>query len=119
MNILRALDCVGVVTNGSVRDIPAARAAGFHYFAGSVSVSHGYVHLVEFGEPVSVGGLAVHSGDLLHADMHGVQSVPLGVAAEIPEVAARISARERALIALCNSRGFSLEKLRALINRPL
>jgi len=119
MNILRALDCVGVVTNGSVRDIPAAHAAGFHYFAGSVSVSHGYVHLIEYGEPVRIGGLAVHSGDLLHGDVHGVQSVPLNIAAQIPQVAARISARERALIALCNSAGFSLEKLRDLITRPL
>jgi regulator of RNase E activity RraA len=119
MNILRALDCVGVVTNGSVRDIPEAHDAGFHYFAGSSSVSHGYVHIIEFGSPVSVGGLAVHSGDLLHGDVHGVQSVPPGIAAQIPEVAARISARERSLIALCNSPGFSLEKLRELIARPL
>src|SRR5579859_1924245 len=29
MNILQALRCVGVVTNGSVRDLPAAEAAGF------------------------------------------------------------------------------------------
>ncbi|MGH8323383.1 MAG: RraA family protein, partial [Steroidobacteraceae bacterium] len=44
MSILQALHCVGVVTNGAVRDIPQARSAGFHYFAGNVSVSHGYVH---------------------------------------------------------------------------
>jgi 4-hydroxy-4-methyl-2-oxoglutarate aldolase len=119
MNILRALDCVGVVTNGSVRDIPAAHEAGFHFFAGSASVSHGYVHLIEFGTPVSIGGLAVHSGDLLHGDVHGVQSVPLGIAAQIPAAAERISARERALIALCNSPGFSIEKLRELLARPL
>jgi 4-hydroxy-4-methyl-2-oxoglutarate aldolase len=119
MNILRALDCVGVLTNGSVRDIPAAHRAGFHYFAGSASVSHGYVHLIEFGTPVSIGGLAVHSGDLLHGDVHGVQSVPLGIAAQIPAAAERISARERALIALCNSPGFSIEKLRELLARPL
>ncbi len=56
MNILRALHCVGVVTNGSVRDIPAARSAGFHYFAGSVAVSHGYVHIVDFGKPVKSAG---------------------------------------------------------------
>ena len=29
MNILRTLHCTGVVTNGSVRDIPAAESAGF------------------------------------------------------------------------------------------
>src|SRR6266478_5276714 len=45
MNILRAIHCTGVVTNGSVRDIPAAESAGFHLFAGSVAVSHAYVHI--------------------------------------------------------------------------
>jgi 4-hydroxy-4-methyl-2-oxoglutarate aldolase len=115
MNILRALGCVGVVTNGAVRDIPAARSAGFHYFAGSVSVSHGYVHIVDVGQPVEIGGLTIESGDLLHADMHGVQSVPLAIAPQIPAAAARITARERALIGLCRSPGFTLEKLRAAV----
>lgn len=115
MNILRTLGCVGVVTNGSVRDIPAARAAGFHYFAGSVSVSHGYVHIVDFGGPVEIGGLTIESGTLLHGDLHGVQSVPLPIAPQIPAVAARIVARERALIALCRSSDFSLDKLRAAV----
>jgi regulator of RNase E activity RraA len=117
MNILRALHCVGVVTNGSVRDIPAARSAGFHYFAGSVSVSHGYVHIVDFGQPVQIGGLIIESGDLLHADLHGVQSVPLALAPQIPAVAARITAREQALIAICRSPDFTLEKLRVAVAR--
>jgi regulator of RNase E activity RraA len=114
-NILRALDCSGVVTNGSVRDIPAARSAGFHFFAGSVSVSHAYVHIVEMGKPVEVGGLKFSSGDLLHGDLHGVQTIPLDIAARIPPVAARIAAREQALIALCRSPDFSIEKLRAAV----
>ena len=115
MNILRALHCVGVVTNGSVRDIPAAESAGFHLFAGSVSVSHAYVHIVEIGEPVKVGGLKIQSGDLLHGDLHGVQSIPLDIAGRIPAVAAKITAQEQALIALCRSPEFSLEKLRAAV----
>jgi 4-hydroxy-4-methyl-2-oxoglutarate aldolase len=115
MNILQALNCVGVVTNGSVRSIPAAERAGFHLFSGSVSVSHAYVHIIEIGKPVEIGGLRIQSGDLLHGDLHGVQSIPLGVAAQIPPIAARISARKRELIALCQSPDFSLEKLRATI----
>jgi len=117
MNILRALHCVSVVTNGSVRDIPAAESAGFHFFAGSVSVSHAYVHIVEIGGPVEIGGLKIKSGDLLHGDMHGVQSVPLEIAAEVPPVAAQITAKEQALIALCRSPKFTLEKLRAAVAR--
>ncbi|HEV2394094.1 MAG TPA: RraA family protein [Verrucomicrobiae bacterium] len=115
MNILRALQCVGVVTNGGVRDLPAAESAGFHYFAGGLAVSHSYVHIVEIGQPVEIGGLKIHSGDLLHGDCHGIQSVPLTIAAEIPAIAAEIDAKERAIIALCRSPEFSLEKLRAAI----
>ena len=115
MNILRALQCVGVVTNGAVRSLPAAESAGFHLFAGSVSVSHAYVHIIEVGKPVEVGGLKIQSGDLLHGDLHGVQSVPLDIAARIPLVAARIAAKKQELIALCQSPDFSLKKLRAAI----
>jgi 4-hydroxy-4-methyl-2-oxoglutarate aldolase len=119
MSILQALHCVGVVTNGSVRDIPAAESAGFHFFAGSVSVSHAYVHIVEIGRPVEIGGLRIRPGELLHGDLHGVQSIPLDIAARIPPVAAQISAKNQALIALCRSPEFSLEKLRAAIANEL
>ncbi len=115
MNILRSLHCVGVVTNGSVRDIPAAESAGFHLFSGSVSVSHAYVHIVEIGRPIEIGGLRIEPGELLHGDLHGVQSVPLDIATRIPAVAAQITAREQEIIALCRSPEFSLEKLRAAV----
>jgi regulator of RNase E activity RraA len=115
MNILRALHCVGVVTNGSVRDIPSAESAGFHFFAASVTVSHAYIHVVEIGKPVEIGGLKIHSGDLLHGDVHGVQSIPKDIAAQIPRSAEKIAAREQALIALCRAPEFSLEKVRAAV----
>src|SRR5487761_2375277 len=117
INILGALGCVGAVTNGAVRDLPAAEKLGFQLFAGSISVSHAYVHIVEFGTPVEVGGLQIQSGDLLHGDLHGVQSIPDGIAAKIPRAAAEIIAREQELITLCQSKTFSVEKLRAAIAR--
>jgi regulator of RNase E activity RraA len=113
--ILRALECVGVVTNGSVRDLPATRVAGFHLFAGGVAVSHAYAHIVDFGQPVRVGGLPVRPGDLLLGDVHGVLSVPGSVAEKIPAAAARQLARERRVIELCRSSRFSVERLCALI----
>jgi len=115
VNILRALGCVGAVTNGAVRDIPAAEEIGFQLFAGNFSVSHAYVHIVEFGTPVEIGGLKMQSGDLLHGDRHGVQSIPGDIAARIPPVAAKIAAQEHALIKLCQSPDFSIEKLRAAV----
>ncbi len=88
-----ALKCVGYVTNGSVRDLPAVRAMGFHLFSGSVAVSHAYAHLVEFGEPVEIGGLKISPGDLVQGDRHGVQTIPLELVPEIPLQAAKIQER--------------------------
>jgi len=115
MNIVKALGCVGAMTNGSVRDLPRARGLGLQLFSGSIAVSHAYVHIIEFGTPVEIAGLKIKSGDLLHGDLHGFQTVPLDHAGEIPAIAARIKAKERPIIELCQSADFSLEKLRAAV----
>jgi regulator of RNase E activity RraA len=110
-NIHKALGCVGVVTNGGVRDLDEVRALGFYYFARAVLVSHAYVHLVDIDVPVSIGGLVVQPGDLIHADKHGVQVVPIDIAPQIPDAAAQVAARERRIIEVCQSPDFSLDKL--------
>ncbi|MGH9455855.1 MAG: RraA family protein [Terriglobia bacterium] len=107
--ICQALGCMGYVTNGSVRDLNAVESLGFHFFAGHVSVSHSYVHIVEFGEPVEVGGLQVRPGDLIHGDCHGVQSLPRSIAAQIPAASARLGQKERTIMELCRAPGFLLE----------
>jgi regulator of RNase E activity RraA len=115
-NIHRALGCAGVVTNGGVRDLDEVRALGFQFFAGSVMVSHAYAHIVEVGGPVTVGGMAVRPGDLLHGDQHGVAVVPQRIAGEVPRAAREIEARERAVIDLCRSPAFSVERLDAVFD---
>ena len=77
-NIHKALGCLGVVTNGSIRDIPMI-AQGFQMLAGSLSPSHAYTHVEDFGIPVTVHGMKVNSGDLIHADQHGAIVVPLDI----------------------------------------
>lgn len=115
-NILTALDCVGAVTNGAVRDLPAVQSMGFYFFARNPAVSHSYVHIVSVGGPVEVGGLKVRTGDLIHGDCHGVLSIPRELAAEIPAAVERIREKERKLIGLCRAPDFSLEKLRRLVS---
>ena len=75
-NLHKALGCLGTVTNGSIRDIPAV-APDFQMLAGSITPSHAYVHVVEFGVPVTIHGMAAKSGDLIHADRHGAVVVPV------------------------------------------
>jgi len=108
---------VGVVTNGSVRDVPAVTAMQFPMFACSVSVSHAYIHMVDFGETVEICGLQIRPGDLLYGDCHGALSIPLEIAGDIPGVVEKIVSQEKDLIALCSSSDFSLDKLRKQVQK--
>jgi 4-hydroxy-4-methyl-2-oxoglutarate aldolase len=116
--ILKALGCVGYVTNGAVRELPRVRDLGFQLFAGSVAVSHAYAHMFDLGAVVKVGGLEVRPGDLLHGDRHGLLSVPKEIVAEIPEVAARQQQGERRIIEFCRSQEFSVDKLSQMMKDP-
>jgi 4-hydroxy-4-methyl-2-oxoglutarate aldolase len=113
--ILKALGCVGYVTNGAVRDLPSVQSMGLQMFAGNVAVSHAYAHIFEIGSKVEIGGMEVRPGDLLHGDRHGVLTVPLDIAAEIPAVAAKLQQAERKIIDFCESPDFSVQKLREVI----
>jgi 4-hydroxy-4-methyl-2-oxoglutarate aldolase len=116
-NIHRALGCVGVVTDGSVRDLDEVRALNFQFCAAHVSVSHANIHMVDFGLPVKVGGVWIKPGDLVHADQHGVVTVPPEIAAQIPEAIAKVEADERKIISVCQAPGFSADKLKALFGQ--
>jgi regulator of RNase E activity RraA len=116
-NIHKALGCVGVVTDGSVRDLDEVRALGFQFAAAHVSVSHAYVHMVDFGLPIKVGGLWVKPGDLIHADQHGVVTIPPEIAERIPEAVAKVEADERQIISVCQSPDFSADRLKALYQK--
>jgi len=110
--IHKALGCVATITNGGVRDIPEVSKMGFAFFASAPIVSHAYVHLVEFGEPVEVGGLTVATGDLLHADEHGIIRIPKEIAPLLPEAARAYEEVELRFIGQVREAGFSLEKLK-------
>jgi len=111
-NVHLALGCVGTVTQGAVRDLDALERLGFHAFATSVSVAHGYGVFVGYGQPVTVAELPVASGDLLVADQHGVLSIPSAIpTGELAEVAREIDRLESEIFAFCQSPGFSVDGL--------
>jgi regulator of RNase E activity RraA len=114
-SILKALGCVGYVTNGAVRELPSVQAMGVQLFAGSVAVSHAYAHIFEIGTIVQVGGLDVRAGDLLHGDRHGVLTVPHQVATRVPAAAERLQRKEDRVIEFCKSQDFSVEGLGEVI----
>ena len=106
------LGCVGLITDGGVRDLPQI-AKGFQMLAGRVIPSHAYVHVVDYSRPVNVAGMRVSDGDLIHADQHGAVVIPFPVAAKLREAAEQIGRRERVIIDAARKKGFDAEKLRA------
>ena len=113
--VLHSFGCVGVVTNGACRDLPQVRAMGLPLFAGNVAISHAFAHIFDFGSPVEVGRLRVASGDLVHGDVHGVQTVPLAIAARIPAVVDIIRERRRRVAALCRAPELDIDRLALLM----
>jgi 4-hydroxy-4-methyl-2-oxoglutarate aldolase len=110
-SIFTALGCAGTITDGCVRDLDEVRRIGFQFFARGVGVSHAYQRLESCGEPVLVGGLLVHPGDLLHADQHGVLLIPHEIAADLPAAADAVIAREQALLRWVRSADFDPRQL--------
>lgn len=110
-NIHFALGAVGVITDGGVRDLDEVRELGFQFLAKELLVSHAYVHLAEVGGPVTVGGLTVQPGALLHADQHGVIEIPHDIAAEVAAAAQAVEDRERVVINYAKSDEFTSKGL--------
>src|SRR5882757_9853225 len=103
-NVHKALGALGVVTNGSIRDIPMI-APGFQMLAGSIVPSHAYVHVVDYGIDVNIHGMATRSGDLIHADRHGAVVVPIDKIDAMKAANEGLSAREAKIIAAAKAGG--------------
>jgi 4-hydroxy-4-methyl-2-oxoglutarate aldolase len=90
----QAFGAVGLITSGAGRDIEQVRALEFPTFSNGSICSHGYNHAVDIYVPVSVGGIVVYPGDLLHGDANGVTTIPAGIAGQVADVCAGIADAE-------------------------
>ena len=115
-NVHYGLGCIGLVSNGSIRDIKDS-AENFQMLAGMVNPSHSWVHVVDWGSPVNVHGMECEDSDLIHADMHGACVIPEGMEHSIIEEAKRISAQEAILIKESKKVGFNVDKIRDAYKR--
>jgi regulator of RNase E activity RraA len=111
-NVHKALGCLGTITNGAIRDIPQI-APGFQMLAGSLAPSHAFVHVVDFGGKVTVHGMEVASGDLIHADRHGAVVVPLDVIDAMPAALDKLAAQEARIIKAAQAPGATADSIKA------
>ena len=115
-NVHKALGASGGVTNGSIRDLDML-APGFQLLAGVVNPSHAYVHMVAFGQEVSVHGMHVAHEDVVHADRHGAVVIPHEMVRKIPAAIELLARREKVILDICRDPEFSVAKLRDALTR--
>jgi regulator of RNase E activity RraA len=114
----KALGAVACVSDGGLRDVAEVRAlGGFQYFCPGFVVSHGNAVICEINAAVTLDGLAIQPGDLLHGDVNGLLSVPLDIAAQVAAEAQVVRDTERQVLEFVRSPGLTVERLRAFRER--
>jgi 4-hydroxy-4-methyl-2-oxoglutarate aldolase len=94
---MKRVGAVGLVTNGGLRDIDEIRAlGGFHYYGRGLVVAHGRPSIYDVGATVTIGGMTVHPGDLLHGDENGITIVPAEIADKVVAQAMKVREEEHA-----------------------
>ena len=71
-----AVGCKGLLSNGPSRDVDAIRRLDFQMLLGGVTAGHGEMAVQSVNVPVSVGGMDVAPGDLIHMDENGAVKFP-------------------------------------------
>ncbi|WP_202124508.1 RraA family protein [Actinomadura physcomitrii] len=108
--IHQRLGALGTVTNGSIRDVPD-NAPGFQILAGGVVPSRAHTHVTGFGGTVTVMGMVVDDGDLIHADQHGAVVIPFPLVDDVIAGAGTVTRREQALLASVREPDFGIDRL--------
>ena len=92
---MKRLGAVGILTDGGLRDVREVRVlGGFQYFCAGLVVSHGNPICVSVGDDVTISGMRVRMGDLLHGDVNGIVHIPDECAGQVAEAAYRVWAEE-------------------------
>jgi len=86
-SVYKGFGSAGLITSGTGRDLQQVKALNYPVFTNGTACAHAYCHMMNIGVPVRVGGLVVHTGDLLHGDANGVSNIPIEIAKEVADIA--------------------------------
>ena len=73
---MQAIGCVGAISNGPSRDIDEIRPMKFQYLLSGVTAGHGAQAVHAVNVPVSVAGMDVAPGEIIHMDENGAVKFP-------------------------------------------
>lgn len=98
----------GALTNGVMRDL-GDLPEDFPVVAGSIGPSHGFVHVREVATSVSIFGLTIHDGDLVHADRHGALVIPPEVVPDLEQAIQKLLETEKLVLEPARQPGFDFD----------
>lgn len=102
----------GALTNGVMRDL-GDLPDGFPVIAGAIGPSHGFVHVREIGTEVTIFGMTVADGDLVHADRHGALVIPKGYETQLEQAIHKLLETEKIVLNAARADGFDFAKFEA------
>ena len=111
-NIHKGFGLSGALTNGVMRDL-GDLPDGFPVVAGSIGPSHGFVHVTEVGTTVSVFGMQVADGDLIHADRHGALVIPPNLLPILEKAIYKLLDTEKLILDPARQNGFDFNAFEA------
>lgn len=100
---MRSMGCIGMLSNGPSRDVDAVRRLGFQMLLGGVTAGHGEMGVNAVNVPVSVGGMDVAPGELIHMDENGAVKFPAEKAEQVLTNARAKLAEEEKHLAILRS----------------
>ncbi len=93
---MKRVGAVGLVTDGGLRDIREVTAlGGFHYYGRGLVVAHGHPCIYDVGATVTIDGMVVEPGDLLHGDENGITVIPAEIADRVARQAVAVREAEQ------------------------
>jgi len=109
----KRLGVVGVLVDGTIRDLAGIRQVELPVWAWGTVPGHGVFQVTRIGAPVTVNQLRIRPGDLLMADGDGCVRIPMEHAADVLRLAGEVRAKEQAIFDSYASPDFSVAQMRA------
>ena len=96
VSAMKAMGCVGLISNGPSRDLDEVRPMGFQYMLSGVTAGHGAMAVQAVNVPVSVGGMDVAPGEIIHMDENGAVKFPADKLEAVLENVRKLQVEEEA-----------------------
>jgi 4-hydroxy-4-methyl-2-oxoglutarate aldolase len=94
VSAMKAVGCVGLISNGPSRDIDEVRPMGFQYMLSGITPGHGAMAVQAVNVPVQVAGMDVAPGEIIHMDENGACKFPADKLAAVLENVKRLRDEE-------------------------